>query len=52
MKKELKSWRSRVEAKNRAAEKEREKREKILAEVKFSAESLGARYPIGLSFQL
>jgi hypothetical protein len=50
MKKELKSWRSRVEAKNRSAEKEREKREKILAEVKFSAVKLGTLYRIGLSF--
>lgn len=33
MRKELKSWRTRIESKNKAAEKEREKKEKILAEV-------------------
>ena len=33
MKKDLKAWRVRIEAKNKLAEKEREKKEKILAEV-------------------
>jgi|FrelakmetLWP11LW_1041352.scaffolds.fasta_scaffold501766_1 hypothetical protein len=33
MKKDLKAWRVRVEAKNKLAEKERQKKEKILAEV-------------------
>jgi hypothetical protein len=33
MKKDLKAWRQRVDSKNKAAEKERQKREKILAEV-------------------
>ncbi len=33
MKKELKAWRMRIQSRNRQAEKEREKKVKILAEV-------------------